>query len=110
MMAKDWSDCPNSDIEMREIADKAKISDRIVNAVIALHSFAVLTYGIGIILADVDVTNRTIALPHINKIKLPFDINTQRTYKVVLITELMYVVVSGWGIGVLNALLLTLVS
>ncbi|XP_012220003.1 odorant receptor 13a-like [Linepithema humile] len=109
MMTEDWSDCSNNDIEMRETADKAKTSDYVTNALIAFHSFALLSYGTSIILADVDVTNRTIELPHLHKMEVPFDINTQRTYKIVLITEVMYMLAAGVGINIPNILLLTLV-
>nr|XP_012220005.1 PREDICTED: uncharacterized protein LOC105670844 [Linepithema humile] len=106
MMAEDWSDCSNSDIEMRTTADKAKTSDYVTNALIALHSLAVLLYGTSVLLADVDVTNRTIDLT-IHKIEVPFNINTQRTYKIVLITEIMYMLAAGVGNSIPNILLLT---
>lgn len=109
MMAEDWNDC-KSDIEMHEVINKAKASNHIANAMITLHTVVVLFYGIGIILANVDVTNRTIELPHIYKAVVPFSINTQRTYKIVLIVELIHLITCSWGLGILNALLLILVS
>jgi len=108
MMAEDWNDCAKSDIEMHEAVNKAKISNRIANAIMTIHTIAVLLYG-DLILAKVDVTDRTIKLPHIYKIEVPFSINTERTYKVVLIVELIHVLMCSWGMGILNALLLTLV-
>ncbi|XP_025262857.1 odorant receptor 4-like [Camponotus floridanus] len=108
MMTKDWNDCSKSDIEIHEAVNKAKTSNLIANAVIILHIVTVLLYG-DIILAKIDVTNRTIKLPHIYKIEVPFNINTQRTYKIVLIVELIHVVMCSCGTGILNALLLILV-
>jgi len=58
-MIEDWSDCANNNIEMDETLSKAKISDRIINTIMIFHSVVVLLYGIGIILTNIDVTDRT---------------------------------------------------
>lgn len=110
MMAEDWNDCTKSDIEMHEAINKAKMSSHIANAIMTLHTIVVLFYGIGIILDNVDITDRTIELPHIYKAVVPFSINTQYTYKILLIVELMHLITCSWGMGILNALLLILVS
>lgn len=110
MMAQDWNDCTKSDIEMHEAMNKAKISNYIANAIMTLHTVVVLFYGIDVILANVDVTNSTIDLPHIYKAVVPFSINTQYMYKIVLIVELVHLITCSWGLGILNALLLILVS
>ncbi|CAL1674346.1 unnamed protein product [Lasius platythorax] len=110
MMAEDWNDCAKSDVEMHEAVNKAKTSNRIANAVMTLHTVVVLLYGITIVLANVDVTDNMIELPHIYKAVVPFiSINTQRTYKIVLIVELIHLVMCSWGLGILNALLLILI-
>ncbi|XP_025262859.1 odorant receptor 4-like [Camponotus floridanus] len=109
MMAEDWNDCAKSDIEMNEAVIKAKISNRIANAVMTLHTVVPLLYGVGVILANVDATDRTIELPHIYKVEVPFIINTQCTYKIVLIVELIHLVMCSWALGILNALLLILI-
>lgn len=110
MMAEDWKDCANNDAEMRKAIGKAKISDCIANMIITLHTVAVFFYGIDIILADIDVADRTIEIPHIYKLEIPFDITTQVAYKLMLSIELIQLIMSSWGMGVINVLLLTLVS
>lgn len=110
MMAGDWKDCANNDIEMCKAANKAKISDYIVNVIITVNTIAVLFYSMGIVLTNVDITNRTIEIPHIYKMEIPFDITTQVTYKFALIMEVIQLIMSCVGIGIMNALLLTLVS
>jgi len=110
VMTEDWNDCANSDISMREISRKAKMSDRITNVIITLHTVTVVAYCMGIILADVDVTDTTKELPLINKLEIPFDINTQSTYRIVLIIEFLLMIFCGWAAGITNSLLLTLVS
>ncbi|XP_014480073.1 PREDICTED: uncharacterized protein LOC106747236 [Dinoponera quadriceps] len=107
-MTEDWKDCANNDIEMRKAISNANLSHYIANAIIGLHTVAVLFYGIGIILNNVDLTDTTIQIPHIYKIEFPFNIQTQSTYKFVLITELIQLTMSSWGMGVINALLLVL--
>lgn len=108
-MAEDWNDCTNSDISIRETTRKAKISDRITNTIITLHTMTVVIYCIGIILADADVTDTTKEIPFLNKLEIPFDINTQFTYRIVLIVEFLHMILCGWAAGITNSLLLTLV-
>ncbi|XP_019700776.2 odorant receptor 4 [Harpegnathos saltator] len=107
-MEEDWKDCANNDIEMRKVISKAKISRYVSNAIITLHTVAVLFYGISIILTNVDITDRTIEIPHIMRMEFPFNIKTQSTYKFVLIMELIQLIMSSWGMGMINALLITL--
>ncbi|XP_014480077.1 PREDICTED: odorant receptor 22c-like [Dinoponera quadriceps] len=108
MMTEDWKDCANNDSEMYKAVSKAKLSDYIVNATISLHTVAVFFYCINTVLDNVDITDPTIEIPHIYKMEFPLDIKTQSTYKFVLIIEMIHVLVSSWGLGILNVLLLTL--
>lgn len=109
-MREDWQDCANNDISMRKTASKAKISERITNIILILHTMAVSGFSIGIILANIDVTNNTTELLFLTKIEVPFDINTQRTYRFVLLTELIFLIMWSWSSGTMNSLLLILVS
>ncbi|XP_025262858.1 odorant receptor 4-like [Camponotus floridanus] len=111
MMAEDWNDCTKGDIEMHETVNKAKMSNRITNAIITLHTVGPIIYSLSIILrvASVDITDHTVELPHIYKMEIPFNINTQSTYKIVLIVELIHLVMCSWALGILNALLLILI-
>jgi len=108
MMAEDWNDCADSDVNMRETACKAKLADRITNAMFTLHTLTIVAYSIGILLADVDITNQS-ELPLLLKVELPIDINTKRMYKMLLTMQFVHLIMSGCGTGLLNALLLTLV-
>lgn len=110
MMTEDWDSCANNEINMHETICKAKLSNRITNAMIILHTLSAIAYSTRIILANVDVSDLTTKPPYIHKMELPFDVNTQRTYKVILITQTVYVVMCSWAAGAVNALLLTLVS
>lgn len=77
---------------------------------IILHTLSAVTYSTRIILADADVTDRTSEPLYVHKMEFPFDVNTQRMYKMILITQTVYVVMCSWAAAAVNALLLTLVS
>ncbi|XP_025262763.1 odorant receptor 13a-like [Camponotus floridanus] len=107
-MAEDWNDCAKNDSEMHEALNKARISNRITNVIMILHTLSPVLYGVNIILASVDITDYTVELPHIYKMEIPFNINTQYTYKIVLIVELMHLVMCSLSLGIINVLLLIL--
>ncbi|XP_071569006.1 odorant receptor 4-like [Temnothorax nylanderi] len=108
MTAEDWKDCDNTGVELRETARKAKLSSRICNGLIILHTIAAFAYVVGILLADADVTDPTAELPLMMKMEYPFGIDTQRKYRLVLATQFVFVMVCSWGAGLFNALFLTL--
>ncbi|XP_029662713.1 odorant receptor 13a-like [Formica exsecta] len=109
IMAEDWNDCSNNNINMRETTCKAKLAGRITNAMFTLHTLTIVGYSIGIFLADVDVTDHHSELPLLLKVTLPVDIKTKREYKMLLSAQFIHLILSGCGTGLLNALLLTLV-
>ncbi|XP_020289101.1 odorant receptor 9a-like [Pseudomyrmex gracilis] len=108
MMTEDWNDCVDNDVTMRETVYKAKLANRITNAMFTLHLLTIVAYSIGVFLADVDVTDHKSELPLLLKVELPIGINTKRTYKMLLATQFVHLIMSGCGTGLLNALLLTL--
>ncbi|XP_011155817.3 uncharacterized protein LOC105193159 [Solenopsis invicta] len=108
-MAEDWSDCANNDVGLRETARKAKLSDRITNSIVILHTMTIVLYCIGIILTDVDVTDTSKELPFMNKLDIPMDINTLFKYRIVLTVQFLYMMLSSWAAGITNSLLLTLI-
>lgn len=110
MMREDWSDCADNDISMRETASKAKTSKFITHVLLFLHTIAVVGFSIGAILTNVDVTNNATEIIFIHKMEIPFDINTQRTYRFILISEFFFVLMCAWSAGTTNCLLLVLVS
>ncbi|XP_032669869.1 uncharacterized protein LOC116843515 [Odontomachus brunneus] len=108
-MTDDWSDrANNNEGGMRVMAYKAKISDRITNTLIILHTMSVVTYCTGMIIAEVDITDQTIEVPYINKLDFPFTINTQPMYRFVLIAEYVHMILSNWGAGLSNIILMTM--
>ncbi|XP_011688859.1 PREDICTED: odorant receptor 4-like [Wasmannia auropunctata] len=110
MMREDWSDCANNDNSMRELTSKAKTSERITNMLLFLHAFVIFAFGIGVVVADVDVTSNTTELSFICKMEVPFEINTQRTFRCIVVTEFFCMFMWSFSGGTLNALLIILVS
>ncbi|XP_018401490.1 PREDICTED: uncharacterized protein LOC108778735 [Cyphomyrmex costatus] len=108
MMTEDWDNCADNEIYMHEMISKAKWSNRINNVIVILHIASAVTYSLRTILADVDVTDSTSKLPYVHKIEFPFDVNTKRTYKIILLTETVICTMNSMGTGAINALLLIL--
>ncbi|KAM0736501.1 Odorant receptor 4 [Formica fusca] len=109
IMAEDWNDCCNNNINMRETTCKAKLAGRITNTLFTLHTLTVIGYSIGIFLADVDVTDHQSELPLILRVVLPVDIKTKCRYKMLLSAQFIHLILIACGTGLINALLLTLV-
>nr|XP_012219943.1 PREDICTED: odorant receptor 4-like [Linepithema humile] len=108
MMAEDWNDCADNDVSMHETTCKAKLADRIINAMFTLHTLTIVAYSVGILFADVDVTNHEGELPLLLKVKLPIDITTKQAYRLFLSMQFVHLIMSGCGTGLLNSLLLAL--
>ncbi|XP_011883593.1 PREDICTED: uncharacterized protein LOC105570763, partial [Vollenhovia emeryi] len=110
MMAEDWNYPDNTGVALRETARKAKLSSRICNGIIILHTISALAYVTSILLADADINDRTAKLPLMMRMEYPFVIDTQRKYRLVLATQFVSVMMCTWGAGLFNALFLTLVT
>nr|XP_012220006.1 PREDICTED: odorant receptor 13a-like [Linepithema humile] len=83
----------------------ANLSHRFSNLIIGLHSTAVLVYCIGVVALRSDPADRELFL----KMELPFDSGTSPTYELVMTTQFLHQMTAATMIGVLSALLVTLV-
>ncbi|XP_014487189.1 PREDICTED: odorant receptor 13a-like, partial [Dinoponera quadriceps] len=108
IMSDDWDDCVKSDVGLRETEYKAKISDRLINSIVMLHAMEACAYSSGAILNNVEVTNRTEELPYIDKLDIPFDVNTQFMYRSILFAECFAVITVCCAAGVTNMFVLSL--
>ncbi|XP_012524730.1 odorant receptor 4 [Monomorium pharaonis] len=109
MMQEDWSDCAKNDVCMRETVRKAKMSERITNMLIILHTTSIVSHSMGVFLANVDVTSNTTEILFFTKIDYPFDINTQSTYRFVLVTDFFFLLTCSCSAAITNALLVILI-
>ncbi|XP_029662652.1 odorant receptor 13a-like [Formica exsecta] len=110
-IATDWKECGNAEdcgnawCNMSNVAD---LSHRFSNMIIGLHSMAVMVYGIGVVVlrSDNGVTkDRELFL----KMELPFESGTSPIYELVMTTQFLHQITAATVIGVLSALLVTLV-
>lgn len=103
-IATDWEKCGDTLCSMSAVAN---LTHRFSNLIIGLHSTAVLFYCIGVVaLGGDDVADRELFL----KMELPFESGTSPIYEVVLATQFLHQMTAATVIGVLTALLVTLVS
>ncbi|XP_011631577.1 odorant receptor 22c-like [Pogonomyrmex barbatus] len=110
LITDDWNDCAKSDISVRMATYKAKISDRITNVILVLYTVTIVAYCMGVIIADADITDKTmVELPFVNKLELPFSINTRNMYRSVLIMEFLHMILCNLAAGTVNAILLAMV-
>ncbi|XP_032669859.1 odorant receptor 4-like [Odontomachus brunneus] len=111
MMTEDWSECADSDNDIREAVCKGKMSDRISIAMFVLHVFNTITFCTKVFLTipHVDIDDSDFELPFFLKVEFPMRISTLRTYKMLLSVQFVNLLSIVIGTGMVNALLLTLI-
>lgn len=111
-IAMDWKECGNAGDcgnAWCNMSNVASLSQRFSNLIIGLHSVAVIVYGIGVVVLhgdNGDAGDRELFL----KMELPFESGTSPVYELVMITQFLHQITAATVIGVLSALLVTLVS
>lgn len=110
-IATDWKECGNAEDcgnAWCNMSNVAGLSHRFSNLIIGLHSVAVMVYGIGVVVlrSDNDVDDRELFL----KMELPFESSISPVYELVMTTQFLHQITTATVIGVLSALLVTLVS
>lgn len=107
-IATDWKECEDALYSMSSVAN---LSHRFSNLIIGLHSTAVLFYGIGVVaLRNNDIGDDAADRELFLKMELPFESSTSPIYEVVMITQFLHQMTAATVVGVLSALLVTLVS
>ncbi|XP_025262850.1 odorant receptor 13a-like [Camponotus floridanus] len=109
-IATDWKECGNAEDcgnAWCNMSNVAGLSHRFSNLIIGLHSVAVMVYGIGVVVlrSDNDVNDRELFL----KMELPFESDLSPVYELVMTTQFLHQITTATVIGVLSALLVTLV-
>lgn len=102
-MSKDWNKCSN----MYAMIDKAVLSHRCSKMVISIYSTAVLLYSTASLGFVKKIDNcRELLI----KMELPFTFCESPVYEIVVFVQLVHLLLVSWAIGVLDALIVTLVS
>lgn len=106
-MIEDWKE--------RDVSDEytmnrtAFISRWLCNVIISLHSLSVLFYATGSLLRHKS-SNQTDVREFLLKMELPFKLESTSVYLTVLLTQFVHQISAAIIMGVINCLLLTLVS
>lgn len=87
----------------------AYISRRFSNLIITMYAMSVFLYAIGTLLRYKN-SNQTDSRELFLKMELPFEIKSTSMYIVILVTQFVHQTSAASTVGVLNSLLITLVS
>lgn len=111
-MAADWKEA--AICEIYTMTSKANLSRRFSNVIIGLHSAAAFSYGIGVLVSHTDDydadADETPVREFTLKLQLPFECNESPMYELVMCLEFLHQLASSAMTGVLNSLIITLVS
>lgn len=114
-IARDRSEC-TTDWAACSMMRTTYVSHRSSNLIIGLYSMSVILYGTGVLAAlpgDLDDVDEQLEIPERElflKMKLPFESNISPVYEVVMITQFFHQLAAATIVGVLNALIVSLVS
>lgn len=113
MMATDWENNLNAEFNtIAVVTNNAKLSHRFANFTVVLFSTAVILYSSNIFYTGTDTTANASSTPSlILKTHLPFHYDRRRfVYGLVIIIQFLHLLLCSCAIGLLNALLVHLVS
>lgn len=112
MMAQDRNECV-TEWAVCSMSRTTDVSHRSSNLIIGLYSMSVFLYGTGVLVAHTDEPDEQLAVPAKElflKMELPFESNVSPTYELVMITQFFHQLAAATIVGVLNALIVSLVS
>lgn len=102
-MSKDWHKYSSTYV----MIDKAVLSHRCSKMIIGIYSTAVLLYST----ASLGFGKKVGDCPELLiKMELPFVFCESPIYEIVIFVQLIHLLVVSWAIGVLDALIVTIVS
>ncbi|EZA57546.1 ObirOr5-V17 [Ooceraea biroi] len=114
-MARDRSECA-TDWAGYLMSRTVYVSHRSSNLIIGLYSMSVILYGTGVLIAHSDEPedelNEQLAVPTRElflKMELPFESNASPVYEVVMVTQFFHQLAAATIVGVLNALIVSLI-
>lgn len=110
IIATDREDCEEVGDALRTMSNVANLCHRFSNSIIGLHSVAVVFYGIGVVALRSQTTDGVDERELFLKMELPFESGTSPVYELVMTAQFLHQMTSATVIGVLSALLVTLVS
>jgi len=111
-MAEDWNECVSTRSKMQLMISKAILSHRFSKCSIGAYSITVLLFGVGNMIAQKSAGSEQLVeeKQFIVKMTLPSECNATPLYEIVIITQFLLQFTSALVAGMLNALIVTLVS
>lgn len=110
MMAIDWEKCLNAEFSMFVTTWNAKLSRYFANVTVALHTINIIIYSSIIVKQADDKASNTSTRPLLMNMDLPFNFNQTYIYELIIIIQFVYLLLCACANGLLNALLINLVS
>ncbi|XP_025073099.1 odorant receptor 4-like [Pogonomyrmex barbatus] len=113
-MARDRSECV-TEWAVYSMSKTTDVSHRSSNLIIGLYSMSVFLYGTGVLVAhaeEPDEAEEQITVPARElflKMELPFESNASPAYELVMITQFFHQLAAATIVGVLNALIVSLI-
>ncbi|XP_019699280.1 odorant receptor 24a-like [Harpegnathos saltator] len=111
MMSTDWKNCGLTDHSLYITTSRAKLSHRFSHWIIGLQVIAIVLYSCGVLAVNADEVRQmnVSAREHILKMKLPFTVSTSPVYALIMILQFFHLVMCGYGISLVNSLVVTLI-
>jgi len=111
LMAIDWKQCSDAEFMSVTICN-AKLSQRFANSTLIFYTMAVILFSSHIFVnrIDDDKAFNVSARPLILHMETPFNVNRKFIYESVVIAQFVHLFLCACAIGLLNALLINLVS
>lgn len=111
MIATDWEKCSSTKFSMFAMMCNAKLSQRFANMTVVFYTTAVILYSSKIFIKHTDDVNASnVSRSLVLDMDLPFDTNRRFVYELVIIAQFLHLLLCSDAIGLLNALLINLVS
>jgi len=109
-MAIDWEKCSSTKFSTFVTTCNAKLSQRFTNVTLILHSTAAILFTSQTLAKFGDDGTASNVSLLILEMDLPFDTNQRFVYESVIITQFLHFLLCADANGLLNALLINLVS
>lgn len=115
MMAIDWEKCSSTKFSMFVTTYNAKLSQRFANMTVILYSVAVTLFSSNVLIkyntddgtaSNISTNERLFII----EMDFPFDANRRFVYESVIIVQFFHLLLCSEAIGLLNVLLINLVS
>ena len=108
-MSRDWRNCDAVAFDVRIMTNKATLSHRCSMLIIGVYSIAVVVY-VSVIMEFNSINSESGRGELFLKMEFPFVYEFSPIYEIVMFTQFVQLLSNASVIGILNALIITLVS